>query len=186
MTRCGHRPHRARHRHRRAHAERPRLVAGGGDDAARCGRAADGDRLAAQLRVVALLDGRVERVHVDVEDAAHRIGDWRLTVDDYVGATLGTMPNAPCSPGRRPVTVFGLRTSQSEAFGTSGEGCPDVIVNRQPAIVNYPYASVLYRSFGTPISFTAAETVSMKRGVGSTPFSRAAARSWEERAGPQA
>ena len=52
-----------------------RLVAGGGDDAALVGIAADGDRLAAQLRVVALLDGRVERVHVDVEDAPSAPGD---------------------------------------------------------------------------------------------------------------
>ena len=37
---------RARHRDRRAHAERARLVAGGRDDAARCRAAADRDRLA--------------------------------------------------------------------------------------------------------------------------------------------
>ena len=64
-------PHGARHRHRRAHAERARLVARRRDDAALVGVAADGDRLAAQRRVVALLDGRVEGVHVDVEDAPH-------------------------------------------------------------------------------------------------------------------
>ena len=68
-------PDRLRHRHRRADAERPRLVARRGDDAALVGLAADGERLAAQRRVVALLDRRVERVHVDVEDAAHRIAD---------------------------------------------------------------------------------------------------------------
>ena len=60
-------------RHGRAHAEFPRLVAGGGDDAAFAG-AADGDRLAAQVRIVALLDGRIERIHVDMDDLARRTG----------------------------------------------------------------------------------------------------------------
>jgi hypothetical protein len=36
------------------------------------GRAADGDRLALQGRIVALLDRGVERVHVEVDDLAHR------------------------------------------------------------------------------------------------------------------
>ena len=56
---------------RRAHAKRARLVAGRRDHAALGRIAADDDRLAAQRRVVALLDGRIERVHVDVQDAAH-------------------------------------------------------------------------------------------------------------------
>ena len=61
-----------RHRHRRVHAERARLVARGGDDAA-SGRAGRRRRRACrERRVVALLDRRVERVHVDVENAAHR------------------------------------------------------------------------------------------------------------------
>ena len=65
-------PQRGARGHGRAHAERPGLVAGGGDNAA-LARAADRDRPAAQRRVVALLHGRVERVHVDVDDLA----DWR-------------------------------------------------------------------------------------------------------------
>ena len=48
--------------------EPPRLVARGRDDASSPGRPADDDRPAAQLRAVALLDGREERVEVDVED----------------------------------------------------------------------------------------------------------------------
>ena len=64
-------PHRARHRDRRPHAELPRFVARRRDDAATFGAAADRDRLAAQLGSVALFDRRVERVHVDVKDAAH-------------------------------------------------------------------------------------------------------------------
>ena len=75
-------PDGARHRHRRAHAERPRLVAGRGDHAAAGGAAADGDRLAAQRGIVALLDRRVEGVHVDVEDAAgHLKSEGRSTGD---------------------------------------------------------------------------------------------------------
>ena len=50
--------------------KRARLVARGADDAPALGRAAHGDRAAARARVVALLDGRVERVHVDVQDLA--------------------------------------------------------------------------------------------------------------------
>ena len=68
-TSCGQLRSAARHRHRRADAERARLVAGRGDDAALADAAADDDRLAAQARVVALLDRRVECVHVEMEDA---------------------------------------------------------------------------------------------------------------------
>ena len=57
-----------RARHRRAHPELARLVTRGGDDAAPAGTAANGDRLAAQARVIAHLDGRVKAVRVDVDD----------------------------------------------------------------------------------------------------------------------
>ena len=72
MTSDGTEPDGLGHRHRRAHAERARLVARRRHDAAAVGLAADRQRLAAQRRVVALLDRRVERVHVDVKDPAHR------------------------------------------------------------------------------------------------------------------
>ena len=58
-------------RHGRADAELAGLVARGRDDAP-LARAADRDRLAAQLRIVPLLDRRVEGVHVDVDDLAYR------------------------------------------------------------------------------------------------------------------
>ena len=54
------------------HAESADLVARGGDHAAPA-RAADDHRLARELRPVVLLDGRVERVHVDVQDRALRV-----------------------------------------------------------------------------------------------------------------
>ena len=53
------------------HAELARFVARGSHDAA-LGRTAYRYRLAAELRIVALLDGRVERIHVDVDDLAMR------------------------------------------------------------------------------------------------------------------
>ncbi len=51
------------------HAEAAHLVARGRDHAAPAG-AADDHGLAGELRPVVLLDGRVERVHVDVQDRA--------------------------------------------------------------------------------------------------------------------
>jgi hypothetical protein len=51
------------------HAKLPCLVACCRDDAA-LARSADRDRLAAQLRIVALFDGCVERIHIDMNDFA--------------------------------------------------------------------------------------------------------------------
>jgi hypothetical protein len=50
-------------------AKLPCLVACRGHDAA-LARSADRDRLAAQLRVVALFDGCIESIHVDMDDLA--------------------------------------------------------------------------------------------------------------------
>src|SRR5207247_3992080 len=58
--------------HGRADSEASRLVRGGGDDATPLRIGADDDRAAPQLGVVALLDGCVERIHVDVEDRGER------------------------------------------------------------------------------------------------------------------
>ena len=72
-----------RRRHRRVHAELPCLVARGADDAAIAGPA-DDDGLAGQARIVELLDRRVERVEVDVEDArvvAHQPAITRSRAD---------------------------------------------------------------------------------------------------------
>src|SRR4051812_12247810 len=55
--------------HGGADAELPRLVAGGGYDAA-LARAADGNRPPAQRRIVALLDAGIEGVEVDMADLA--------------------------------------------------------------------------------------------------------------------
>ena len=147
--------HGMRHRHGRADAELARLVAGRRDDAPAGRRTAHHHRPPPQRRVVALFHGRVEGVHVDVENPAHcrfQIADCRLR--NYADA----LPSC--------------------------EFRQSAICNLQSAITRTPPSYTV--SFGTPISLTAADTVSMKRGVGSTPFSRAAARSWDDSAGPQA
>ena len=51
------------------HTKLPRLVACRSNDAA-LARAADRDRLAAQIRVIALFDGCVESIHIDMDDFA--------------------------------------------------------------------------------------------------------------------
>ena len=53
--------------HGRVHAELSRFIASRSDDAA-CFRSTDRYWLSAQLRIVALLYRRVERVHIDVND----------------------------------------------------------------------------------------------------------------------
>ena len=63
--------HRRGRRHRRAHAEGAGLVARRGDDAS-LGAVADRDGTPSKRRIVALLDRRIEGVHVDVDDLAHR------------------------------------------------------------------------------------------------------------------
>jgi hypothetical protein len=55
------------------HAELARFVARGRDDAA-FPRSADRDRLPTQLRIVALFDRCVERIHVDMDDLARSCG----------------------------------------------------------------------------------------------------------------
>ena len=62
-------PQRLAHGHRRVHAVAAHLVAGRRHHAA-AARAADDHGPAAQRGVVALLDGRVEGVHVHVQDGA--------------------------------------------------------------------------------------------------------------------
>ena len=57
-------------RHGRANAIWPRLVAGGHHDSPAARSATNGNRLAAQRVVVALLDGRVERVQINVQDGS--------------------------------------------------------------------------------------------------------------------
>ncbi len=63
-------PQRFEHRHGGAHAERARDVAGGGDHAAP--PAADDHRTVAERWIIALLDGGVERIAVDMGDRQPR------------------------------------------------------------------------------------------------------------------
>jgi hypothetical protein len=59
--------------HGGTHAEAASFVGGGADDGA-VAQPGDDDGLAAQLRIVALLDRGVEGVHVDVDDLANGHG----------------------------------------------------------------------------------------------------------------
>ena len=63
----GARTTRSRHGHRGVHAEAASLVARGRDDTTRA-QATDDDRLPRQRGIVELLDRRVERIEVDVQD----------------------------------------------------------------------------------------------------------------------
>ena len=86
-------PQGASHRHRAAHAVPARLVRGRGDNAARS--AADDDRLAAQVGIVADLDAGEERVHVDVQDRAAgvvAVGASRCAWDVGAAAHVGSVP----------------------------------------------------------------------------------------------
>jgi len=71
------------HRHGAVDAERPGLVGSGADDAPPFG-ASDDNGLATQFGVVALLNGRIEGVHVDVQDVclgvhhSPALGAWAL------------------------------------------------------------------------------------------------------------
>jgi hypothetical protein len=58
-------------RHCRSHSEPARFIGGSADDGA-ASAPCDHDGLSPQLRIVPLLHGRVERVHIDVHDFAYR------------------------------------------------------------------------------------------------------------------
>ncbi len=75
----GAQPDGLRHRHRRVNTEHARLVAGGGHDTALVGAATDDDGSAAKRRIVALLDRRVEGIHVDVKNPSdHENAEFRM------------------------------------------------------------------------------------------------------------
>ena len=68
------------------HAKFARLVTRGSDHTARPG-AANSDGNAAQCRIFALFHGRIESVHIDVDDAAEtrrQIGRMQHTADDDI------------------------------------------------------------------------------------------------------
>ena len=103
--------------HRAAHAERLGLVARGEDDAA-----ADDHRAAAQRRVVALLDGRVERVEVGVEDVRVR-GHERMfaSLADGSGVSPRAVARAP-RPGTTAPTPPGSNLARRRAGATRRGG----------------------------------------------------------------
>ena len=124
-------------RHGRAHAELARLVGGRADDAAVVGAAtADDDRLAAQRRVVALLDGRKERVEVRMQDrpgrrARHatimRRCQWQLAC--HFTSAVGT--STTCTAGRQR-TRQGRRHSVASRREPSSSKCASGSPQRHP------------------------------------------------------
>ncbi len=95
---------RLEHRHRRSHAVGTRDVARGGDNAA--APAADDDRLGGQRRIVALFDGGVERVAIDMGDG--EIVEFVVTHEPRRAATA-----AP----RRPASAIGETVAAEGAHG---------------------------------------------------------------------
>src|SRR5690554_2803673 len=75
------------------HAEHPRLVTGGRNHAARSA-IAHRDRLAAQLRVVALLHRGKEGVHVDMDDLALHAVSVRWRTRNLIRLGLDSEPNS--------------------------------------------------------------------------------------------
>ena len=71
-------------RHGGVDAELARLIAGGGNHPP-AGGAAHDDGLALERRVVALLDGRVEGVHVDMQDGVGPVhgGDFQPWMEGH-------------------------------------------------------------------------------------------------------
>src|SRR6185503_26784 len=97
------------HGHGGVDAVPARLVAGGRDHPTRLGRAADGHGPAAKLGPVALLHGRVERVHVDVDDASHwgtfSVRRMRRATCSAWSRSSGTAVLSQSSPLRRGPTA---------------------------------------------------------------------------------
>ena len=69
-------------------AEGPCLIRRSGDDSARP-VAANEDRLAAQVWMIELLDGREERVHIDMQNGARCIRHGDILRDRPVGRASG-------------------------------------------------------------------------------------------------
>src|SRR6201999_491553 len=94
------------------------FVARGRNDAALAG-SADGNRLAAEIRIVPLLDGRVEGIHVDVDDLALAGRELRLVVGlvDHVVSPAGSSltPRATILSAPSGSCLCSLRASSGDA-----------------------------------------------------------------------
>ena len=120
--------------HRRAHAERLGLVAGGEHDAA-----ADDDRPAAQRGVVALLDRRVEGVEVGVQDG--RLACPRTHVRTAVksltppgGSAVRARPDAMALPLEAVMSgaTMGAPLTVASSASTTISGAPPNVISVSP------------------------------------------------------
>ena len=120
-------PPRLEHRHRRAHAEGARDVAGGQHDAALA--AADDHRLVGERGIVALLDGGVEGVAIDMGDrrarrapdgaaaaASRRPGSARLRPARR-GGSRGRSRAWPCDMSHPPLGVIAVARLAWRVYG---------------------------------------------------------------------
>src|SRR5262245_55322427 len=98
-------PRGARDGHRRADAVRPGFVGSGGHHAAPARARAHDDGPATQLRAIALLDRRVERVHVDVRDRPRARGHPTLRPSSGATPVSAATTNAMCSSSSTPSSV---------------------------------------------------------------------------------
>ena len=110
---------RLEHRHRRAHAIGARDVAGGRHHAALA--AADDHRPVGQLRIVALLDGGVERVAVDMRQ---RQRGQRVVADQARGAACAAPPG---------LDIEVAEAIPAEARGPSSAGAGALTARRAPS-----------------------------------------------------
>src|SRR5690606_13049923 len=111
----------------RVHAVLAHFVARRGHDATVAGPA-DDHRFAAQLRMIELLHGCVERIHVDVQDGAGVHFTVIVITFDMTGGSCGMCSWSPrmscrvCLPGSSSSVVSVLPLPKCRLFASAGIG----------------------------------------------------------------
>jgi hypothetical protein len=127
-------------RHRRSDTKFAGLITRPGDDPA-LARPADRDRLSAQLGIVPLLDGCVERIHVDVDDLALAWRQLRLVV---------VLSRSRGQPGR--IFFDATATIRSDP---SGSGRCMVRASFEGAVIQVSTSAGVVRITGIALGWTA-------------------------------
>ena len=175
---------RLEHRHRRAHAIGARDVAGGRHHAALA--AADDHGLVGELGIVALLDGGVERVAVDMRE---RQRGQRVVADEARGAACAAPPGldievAEAIPAEAARTVKRWR---GRAHGTSRSQCGSPSTWRAAAILVGCSCEALANAFtvaSSRITKSSTRSQKLRVGGGRAQRLRADARLGQEQAQP--
>ena len=144
------------HRHRRADAEGAHLVRRGRDDAAPR-LPADDEGLAAERRIVPLLDRRVERVHVDVQDLAHErtLPPGRLMLSRAMRRSFALLAIAAIAVVAlwRPAAEHVRAASLLARFGDATQGASPLVSEELfpiPRLNDPPIRARLYLPRGAP------------------------------------